>query len=279
MWQVCEPFHAVTYFGPELRAATDALGLRGGWMSYFACRAAPLGAVSVGVVTATFYNFHPSMVARAIPEAWAIASPAAVLDARTAGVDGALRRILGDAVSSAELRRAAELAAEAADAADCSGRPLALANHLLARASEPHLGLWQAVTVLREHRGDGHVAALVTAGLSPVEAHVTMTAAKGLPPAMMRDYRHWSEAEWAAGEKRLHERGWLDGGGVLTADGEAGRAAVENLTDDLAAQPWDALGAEKTAELDALMRDLSQRIVDGGGLMLPNPMGLPWPPD
>src|SRR5215207_6708238 len=97
-WQRIEPLHAVTYFSPETRAATDALGLKGGWMSYFGCRAAQLGAVPAAVVTAIFHGFHPDMVARAIPDAWAYASPDQLLAARLAAVDHAYRRLLGDTV-------------------------------------------------------------------------------------------------------------------------------------------------------------------------------------
>ncbi len=62
VWQYGEPIHAVAFFAPEIRAATDALGLKGGWMSYFGCRASPLGTVPAAVVTSIFYGFHPRRV-------------------------------------------------------------------------------------------------------------------------------------------------------------------------------------------------------------------------
>ena len=96
MWVRFETYHDVTYFTPESRAATDALGCKGGWMGYFGMRAAPLGAAPPELVTATFYNFHPSRVARVIPDAWEIASPQRFLETRLSGVD--VWRIRQDAV-------------------------------------------------------------------------------------------------------------------------------------------------------------------------------------
>src|SRR5947208_1798976 len=125
IWQYGEPIHAVTYYAPERRATTDALGLKGGWMSYFGCRAAPLGAATAPVVSALFYNFHPDMVARAIPDAWTYATPAALLDARLESMDAAMRRVLGDVVvASAPVGRAAELAAAAVAGCDMTGRAM-----------------------------------------------------------------------------------------------------------------------------------------------------------
>ena len=276
MWRLLEPVHAVAYFASEARQATDALGLRGGWMSYFASRAAPLGAASAELVTATFYNFHPAMVARAIPDAWSLASPEAILDARLRAMDAALRRILGAIVDSKELAEAAELARRAAGLAPTAGRPLAAANAALPWPSEPHLVLWQALTILREHRGDGHVAALVCAGLDPLQAHVTFSQAGGPPKDMLLFARKWSEQEWADAENGLRSRGLLDDAGVATPEGTALRAEVERVTDELAAVVWRAVGPTDTDRLAELVRPMSNLIVGGGALPMPNPMGLDW---
>lgn len=209
MWRLYEPIHAITYFAPETRAATDALGLRGGWMSYFGCRAAPLGPVGPALVTATFYNFHPAMVARAVPDVWGYASPEQLLVARLEAADAAMRRIFGPALGTDAVTEAAELARTAAEATDNAGRPMGAANAALPWPDQPHLVLWQATTVLREHRGDGHVAALVTAGLGPLDAHVTFSAVRADWSAdAVRTYRHWSEHEWAESVAGLRERGW-----------------------------------------------------------------------
>src|SRR6266545_4054815 len=122
MWRALEPYHALVYFIPETRQRTDALGLKGGWMSYFGTRAAPLGPVPAEVVTALFYHFHPSMVRRAIPDAWSYASPDALTEARVVAAGEGLRRLLGAAVESDAIAEAAELAAAAALATSTAGR-------------------------------------------------------------------------------------------------------------------------------------------------------------
>src|SRR4051812_5089454 len=165
-WQRLEPLHAVTYFAPETRAVTDALGLRGGWMSYFGCRAAPLGPVPPAVVTAVFHGFHPTMVARAIPDAWRAASPVQLLAARLTAMDAAYRRLLGegpDGVAGAAVREAAGLAAAAASEVATAGRPLAAANAALSPPAEDHPAPWDATTGLRGDPGDRHVTPLVAA--------------------------------------------------------------------------------------------------------------------
>ncbi len=274
LWRTLEPLHAVIYFAPETRAATDALGLRGGWMSYFACRAAPLGAVPPAVVTATFYGFHPTMVARAIPAAWSYASPEQLVAARQDAADAALRRLLGEHGDGPAVAEAAELARTAALAAPTAGRPLGAANAALDWPAQPHLVLWQACTVLRESRGDGHVVALVDADIGPCESHVTLSLTGGPSGEMLRAARKWDEQEWAAAVDRLTGRGWLDPGGALTESGRAARAAVEARTDELSAAPWVALGERSTERLRSLAGPLSAAVVGGGGLPVPNPMGL-----
>src|SRR6266702_1041865 len=176
MWRALEPYHALVYFIPETRQRTDALGLKGGWMSYFGTRAAPLGPVPAEVVTALFYHFHPSMVRRAIPDAWSYASPDALAEARVA---------------------AAGLGGGGALAASTAGRATGGGNAALPWPDEPHLRLWHAATILREVRGDGHVAALMVGGLSPCEALVTASAAGGPPAEMLQANRRWSQDEWA----------------------------------------------------------------------------------
>jgi hypothetical protein len=263
MWRLTEAYHIVTYFTPQSRAATDALGCKGGWMGYFGTRAAPLGAAPPELVTATFYNFHPSRVARALPDAWAIASPQRFLAARLSGVEAALRDLLGDELlGGAELAEAAELAGAAAQNAPTAGRPLAAANAILPVPAQPHLALWQATTVLRESRGDGHVAALVTAGLDPCETLVLFAAEHGIAGEQMRKWRGWSEPEWAGAVRRLTERGLLDGEDRLTAPGRELRSWVEERTDAAASAPWDALGEARTERLATLLAPLAERLID-----------------
>ncbi|XVS63379.1 SCO6745 family protein [Actinosynnema sp. CA-299493] len=284
LWVRFETYHDVTYFSPESRAVTDALGCKGGWMGYFGQRAAPLGAASPEVVTAAFYNFHPRMVARALPDAWDVADPARFLEARLEGVDGALRRML----ASLDVAEAAELAAQAAEAAPTAGRVLAAANRALPLPDEPHLALWQACTTLRESRGDGHVAALVAADLGPCETLVLFGADKGLDPAYMRSARGWSEEEWREAEATLIGRGLLrdrdrdrdgvgNGAGTsagLTPAGRALREDVERRTDEAATRPWDVLGAAGTARFAELTTPIALRLGRLNEAMRTNPMAI-----
>ncbi|WP_018683002.1 SCO6745 family protein [Actinokineospora enzanensis] len=273
LWQVYEPYHTVTYFTPESITETDALGCKGRWMGYFGMRAAPLGAAPAWLVTSVFYNFHPSRVERAVPEVWTVATPAEFLAARLRGVDGALRRLLGD-VTDPSITEAAALAQAAADWAPTAGRPLAAANAALPLPAEPHLALWQSLTTIRESRGDGHVAALVTAGLDPVEALVAIGAAESLDADYLRAARNVPDDDWAAAETRMLERGLLLAPGMLTEEGAELRQSVEDLTDDAAAAPWEQLGERETERFVELLAPLSLRITRENDRMRRNPMAL-----
>jgi hypothetical protein len=276
VWQYGEPIHAVLFFAPETSAATDALGLKGGWMSYFGCRAAPLGAVSAPVVTSVFYGFHPRRVASAIPDAWTYAPPAQLLDARLSAMDAALGRLLGDAIDGPDVRRAASLAMAAVDAADFTGRPLGAANAALADPGAPHLQLWQALGAIREHRGDGHVVCLVANEVGPCESLVMQAATARSDREALRSRRGWSEDEWQTAVVNLRDRGWLDGQERPTAAGIDARDAIEAATDRLAAPVVAALG-DRADELAEAMRPLAERIMGGGEIPALNNMGLPWP--
>jgi hypothetical protein len=246
-------------------------------MSYFGCRAAPLGPVGPEIVSAVFYNFHPAMVARAIPDAWKFASPEQLLATRLEAVDSAVRRFLPDA--STAVRRTAELARQAAELAPVAGRPLAAANAALDWPDEAHLVLWQATTILRESRGDGHVAALVGAGLTPCQAVLTISAAGGPSKEVFQLNRRWSDEEWASAAEDLRVRGLLDADGVLTAAGRSLRQEVEDTTDRLAEQGWAAFGDDNTAELDKLIRPISGAIMASGAVPDDNPMAMRWEAD
>jgi hypothetical protein len=279
VWQYGEPVHAVTYFAPETRHATDQLGLKGGWMSYFGCRAAPLGAASAAAVTAVFFNFNPKMVARAIPDAWAYASPDALLDARRTAIDSALRRVLGDdEVRSPSMGRAASLAANAVAACNMAGRPMGAANQALPSPDEPHLRLWQALTTIREHRGDGHVDTLVSAGIAPSEALLLQAATGRSPEEGLRSNRGWSDEDWDAAAAALFHRGWIDESRRMTPAGAAAREDIERATDRLAEPIATALGDDGADELVSLLRPLAERVMAAGAVPAHNNMGVPWPP-
>lgn len=284
MWRALEPIHAVTYFEPEPREFCDALGTTGFWMSYFAQRAAPLGPVGPEIVTALFYGFAPGRVARAVPQVWAVASPERFLAARLDAVDAALRRLLGaEVIASADVAEAAEIATAAAAAAPLAGRALAAANAALPVPDAPHLALWQAQTVLREQRGDGHVAALLAAGVDPVESLVLLAAAAPVEmealrvPDNWRTWRGWTSDEWVAGAVRLAGRGLVEpGGGSVTPAGSRLRHEIEARTDALADPPWSAVGDAAADRLLDLVRPLRPALL-AGGFPAVNPIGMPAP--
>lgn len=276
VWQYGEPIHAVVFFAPETRAATDGLGLKGGWMSYFGCRAAPLGAATAAAVTSIFYGFHPQRVERAIPDAWAYADPQQLIEARLSAMDAALARLLGEAIDGLDVRRAASLATAAARSADFSGRPLGAANAALADPGVPHLQLWQALGAMREHRGDGHVTSLVANQVGPCESLVLQAATGRSERESLRTNRGWSDEEWRTAGMHLRERGWLDEDEYPTSSGFEARDAIENATDRLAAPFVAALGT-RAVELVEAMRPLAERIMAAGEVPMRNNMGLPWP--
>ncbi len=251
---VLNTLHATSYFAPELGRELAALGITHPRAVNFAVRAAALGAVGAGTVTATFYNYKHELVARHVPAVWTIASPEDVLAARTRAVDAALRRLLGeDAIASQEMAEAARLALRAAEGCSRSARPLYSAHADLPVPEEPHLAYFHAATLLREHRGDGHLAALMSAGLDGLEAVVTHTATgKGIAPKWVFTTRGWSQEDWDAAVGRLRERGLLDGEGELTERGAALRAEIEAETDRLDRGPYEHLGAEGVARLTEL---------------------------
>lgn len=279
LWQFGEPIHAVIYYAPERRDATDALGLKGGWMSYFGCRAAPLGAVRPEVVTALFFNFAPAMVARAIPDAWIYASPEALLDARAQSMDLALRRVLGgEIVTSRTVARAAELAAGMVERCDMAGRAMGAANQAVTPRQEPHLGLWQALTTMREYRGDGHVHALVSAGITPSQALALQAATGRSPEDGLRANRGWSAEAWASARGDLVGRGLVDDDGRITSAGTQLRQRVEDETDRLSQPLVDAGGDDGAEELVSLLRPVATAVMEAGAVPAHNNMGVPWPP-
>lgn len=274
-WRTVEPLHGMIYFAPEAADSYSRLGIKPE-AGYFASRSAPMGAVSASTVVATFFNFCPALVRAAIPKVWATASPDAVLESRLGAADAALRRMLGTGVGSPEMQRAAELARHAAERAAkrCEGRPLFAGHAGLEWPEPPHLVLWHAQTLLREFRGDGHIAALLMRGIGPVEALVMHVASGEVPLAFIRDTRGWSVADWDAGVDTLRRRGWLAKGEAssgpehaleLSEDGSAVRQEIEDATDRLAVYPYEAIGEEGCAELRVLARPFSRAVVEAAG--------------
>ncbi|WP_314174204.1 SCO6745 family protein [Streptomyces winkii] len=248
------PVHSAVYFSPALGKELAPYGIEDPSAVYLAGRAAPLGAASAGTVTATFYNFSHALVSRFVPAVWESASPATVLAARLRAVDSMLRGLLGDeAVSSPEMSEAAQLALKAAEACTRPGRPLYSANADLPLPDAPHLAYWHAATLLREHRGDAHIAVLLSAGLDPLEALVSHTASgRGMAPKWVLSTRGYNRQDWTAAQERLRERGLLDDEGELTEAGSALRKELEYDTDRLDSAPYEHLGEAGVARLTEL---------------------------
>lgn len=248
---VINPLHSAVYFSPDMHTELGALAIERGSMAYFAIRAAPMGAVGAGVVTATFYNFSHTLVRRCVPRVWELATPAAVLEARLRITDSVMTRLLGaEALASKEMAEAAELTLRATEACVREARPLYAANADLDVPETPHLAFWHGVTLLREHRGDAHLAALAAAGLDGLEALVSHTATgKGFTPQFVRSSRGWSTEEWSAAQDRLRERGLLDGCGELTDAGIELRRGIESATDGMDLAPYRHLGTDAVARL------------------------------
>jgi hypothetical protein len=260
-----EPIHGMIYFTPHGPAAYARAGLTHQRTTYFASRSAAMGAVPADVVIATFFNFNPALVRRAIPAAWETAAPADVLAARLEAADRSLRQAWADGIASPEVTEAADLARRAAEraAGRPDGRPLFAGHAALPWPGQPHLVLWHAQTLLREYRGDGHVALLLTDGLDGLGALITHAATGSIPAEALRATRAWSEQEWAAGTERLREQGWLTEGDSLTLS-EAGRRRrqlIEDRTDELAVYPYEAIGADGCARFRELAVPLSSAVM------------------
>ena len=243
MWTMFEPVHDVTYFVPEALSAFTEAGLRGYWRGYFAGRAAPLGGASAAVVTASFCNFAPAFVARAIPGVWDLITPQEAIRVREAGATASLRRLLGG--REAEAAKAADLLWRAAEDLDFAGRVLSAANSELPVSGDPLTRLWQATTLLREHRGDGHFAALAAAGIDGCEA-VVLRCAMDMSRELMQPVR-----------------GWTGEDGTITAAGRAAHDAVEAATDEAAGRPWNRMGAADLAEVADVLLPLAQACAAG----------------
>ena len=267
-WRTLEPIHGMIYFVPEADEQYRLVGVTDRQAGYFGSRSAAMGEASAELVIATFYNFNPESVRAAIPKVWHEVRPEEFIDARLVAADHALHRLLGDAVASAEMVAASQLARTAALAAcdRLEGRPLFAGHASLAWPDQPHLVLWHAQTLLREFRGDGHIAALVAEDVSGIEALIMHGGTGEIGPEVLQNTRNWSDEAWTSAVDRLIGRGLLDPDGTLSRLGAERRQWVEDRTDTLALAPYEAIGEEGCDELRQLARPFSRAIVAGGGL-------------
>jgi hypothetical protein len=273
LWSGLEAIHGVTYFSPEARVALAHAGYKGFWMGYFAARTAPLGPVGPEVVFATFYNFSIRHISRAIPDAWTFAPPAAALEARRHGSVAALQRAFAGRNLAGAVETAAGLARDVAGSAPMGGRALFAANRALPWPDEPTAALWHAATLLREHRGDGHVAALTAAGIGGREANILQTAAGVVPRDVFGVSRHYDDAEWNSVSARLVDRGLLDLDGNLTALGKEIRGDIEERTDRGALSAYETLDDEQLRRLLDAVVPLARAVIAAGDIPEVTPIG------
>jgi hypothetical protein len=281
-WQAVEPLHAVVYFHPDPPAALAGQGLKGFWMAYFAARFGPLGPIGPEPVTALAFNFSPRRPARALPDAWALAAPAEVVGTWMGSAADVLREVLptageGAVTSPEELAELADLLVSAAKACHCDGRALAAAWQAVEPGDDVYARLWWGATVVREHRGDGHVAAATALGLRGLDAAITHAAWGAAPPEGLQHTRGWTDDEWAAGRRRLVDKEQLEEDGGLSTKGTENRLHLESLTDFLAEDPIDALGTGAVGRALELAVPLARHLYDSRIVNLPNPIGTSRP--
>ncbi|WP_156722076.1 SCO6745 family protein [Streptomyces apocyni] len=263
---VLNPLHSTVYFSPDYQKELASAGVADRRASTFVGRAAALGKVGPGVVAAAFYNYSYDLICEVVPSVWQSTTPEDVVAARLRTADTTLRRLLGEqAIASDDMAEAARLALRAAEACTRHARPLYAAHADLPVPDEPHLALWHAATLLREHRGDGHLAVLLDAGLGPVEALVSHTATgKGMNPRWILATRGWTQEDWDAAVARLRARGLLDADGEPTGAGTALRKEIELTTDRLDAAPYEHLGAAGVERLTELATGFTTTALGAG---------------
>ncbi len=261
--------HSPVYRSRELRARLEALGITDRMAGYFAQRSAPLalpgGGPSARLVTATFYGFSPQGVALHVPAVWDRAEPAAVLAATLEAMRELLGRLLadhGDQVS--ELR---DLLAPVADQQEIVGRPLAAAWSDVARTGDAVVDLWLAATVIRESRGDGHVALLVAEGIGPLESHLISTGDRPEVREALIGMRGWTAQEIDAAVVGLQEQELLDGTGRRTDACRALRLRIEQRTDERSAGAWADAGPEAVARISTLLLEVLPPVLASGTLL------------
>jgi hypothetical protein len=257
MFELVEPIGVIPYSADEPNEAMFALGLTNYWDTYFAGRAAPLGSVPAEVVDALFYNFAAGEVARHIPKVWETTTPEAAIAARQTGCGKALRRILGIHVDSSAFERAAELLLNAATSAPLEGRPMYAALRAIPIPDDVVARLFHAASMLREHRGDGHIAALMAEGVGGLEAHVLYALDVGTLAEKFGRIHHLPRSQLAAVTEGMRHRNLIGDDGWLSDAGRATKERVEALTDDLAAKPYESLNPDELAELMSTLEPLA----------------------
>ncbi|MFC5677244.1 SCO6745 family protein [Aeromicrobium endophyticum] len=271
-WRSVEAIHDVVYFRPDAKARYEAIGLKGYWMGYVASRSAAAGTPSANLVTAMFHGFAPSPIGRAVPDAWALASRDDVLDTRLA----LARDALAPAATDLDVAQVARELTQVVAGLDLAGKPLAAAHADLPAPADDLGRLWHAATIIREYRGDCHVAVLTAAGLDGAAANA-LAVATGLAPAEQRTFRGWTDDEWDRALGRLGTRGWVDASGTATDTGRAARAQIEDTTDRVCAAGLDQRATGRAITVEASVVGLARALEHTGAISYPNPTAVPRP--
>ena len=276
IWHHVEAINAVADFSPESGEAAARLGLKGFWMGYFALRAAPLGPVGSSVVEATFFNFHPVRVRRAIPDAWRQAGAGQVLAVRSPAAAASLRRILTEPGAERLASNALPLLRDVIANAGPGGRPLFAANRDVEAPPDPLAALWQAATTLREHRGDGHVALLVWAELDGCETHALFASCTNIPPGTFWQSRGWDSRRLGRPPSIAsgHAAFWRPMAPPPPLEGNS-MSGSNPRTDELALRPYEAIGSDRCRQLLRFLEPATRRLA--AQMPFPNPIGLPRP--
>lgn len=262
MFDLVEPIGVIPYSADEPNEAMFALGFTNYWDIYFAGRAAALGSsVPAGVVHALFYNFGPGEVARHIPKVWSTTTPQAAIAARQQGCVNALYRILGDLIDTPDFTRAVKLLTKAATSAPLQGRPMYAALRVLPLPEDPVARLFHAASLLREHRGDGHIAALMAEGIGGLEAHVLLAIDLGIPAPTFGRIHHLPSALLTDLIEKMKAQGLIRDEKTFTAAGRQVKNRVETLTDNLAVVPYEVLETAELDELIAALEPLAQKLI------------------
>jgi len=271
-WQAIEVIHDVVYFAPDAKQRYEAIGLKGYWMGYFASRSAALGTPAPEVVVALFHGFAPRMVHRALPDAWSMGSRDEVLTTRY----DLARDTLAPGLADADVERLTKELTTIWTSLDFAGKGLAAAHASLPMPDDPVGRLWHAATILREYRGDCHVAILTAAGLDGAAANA-LAVADGRVPERQREMRGWTEDEWAEAYERLRQREWTDEHDAITGTGKVARAQIEDATDRVSASSFDKEAQARTITLEDALVSAARAIEASGAMQFPNPVGVRAP--
>ena len=271
-WRSIEAIHDVVYFAPDTRQRYEAIGLKGYWMGYMASRSAAVGTPPPELVVALFQGFAPRMVARALPDAWSMASRDDVLRTRYA----LAREALAPALADVDAGRIAKELSAITHGIDFAGKPLAAAHHSLPEPADDPGRLWHAATVIREYRGDCHIAVLTSAGLDGAAANA-LAVADGRAGEQQRKMRGWTDDEWAAAISRLATRGWVDADGTIAETGRSARQQIEDATDRVCAAGIDREATGRIITIEEPLLALAHAIDASGAVPYPNPTGVQKP--